>query len=36
MLTITEVSRSHQVSTRMLRYYEQQGLIASQRRPDYA
>ena len=36
MLTITEVSRSHQVSTRMLRYYEQQGLIASQRVPDYA
>lgn len=36
MLTITEVSRSHQVSPRMLRYYEQQGLIASQRRPDYA
>ena len=36
MLTITEVSRSHQVSTRMLRYYEQQGLIASQRREGYA
>lgn len=36
MLTITEVSRTHQVSTRMLRYYEQQGLIASQRMPDYA
>lgn len=36
MLTITEVSRSHQVSTRMLRYYEQQGLIASLRIPDYA
>ena len=27
MLTITEVSRSHQVSTRMLRYYEQQGKV---------
>lgn len=36
MLTITEVSRSHDVSARMLRYYEQQGLIASQRREDYA
>lgn len=36
MLTITEVSRSHGVSARMLRYYEQQGLIASQRREDYA
>ena len=36
MLTITEVSRTHQVSTRMLRYYEQQGLIASQRREGYA
>ena len=36
MLTITEVSRSHGVSARMLRYYEQQGLIASRRREDYA
>ena len=36
MLTITEVSRSHGVSTRMLRYYEQQGLIVSQRREGYA
>jgi DNA-binding transcriptional MerR regulator len=36
MLTITEVSRSHGVSARMLRYYEQQGLIVSQRREDYA
>lgn len=36
MLTITEVSRTHDVSTRMLRYYEQQGLIASQRREGYA
>ena len=36
MLTITEVSRTHDVSTRMLRYYEQQGLITSQRREDYA
>jgi len=36
MTTITEVSRTLNVSTRMLRYYEQQGLIASSRREDYA
>lgn len=36
MTTITEVSRTLDVSTRMLRYYEQQGLIRSGRRPDYA
>lgn len=36
MLTITEVTRTHDVSARMLRYYEQQGLIASQRREGYA
>ena len=36
MLTITEVSRTHQVSARMLRYYEQQGLISSRRIQDYA
>ena len=36
MHTITEVSRALNVSTRMLRYYEQQGLITSSRRPDYA
>ena len=36
MPTITEVSRTLNVSTRMLRYYEQQGLIASSRRADYA
>jgi len=36
MTTITEVSRALNVSTRMLRYYEQQGLITSSRRPDYA
>ena len=36
MLTITEVSRSHDVSPRMLRYYEQQGLLVSQRREGYA
>lgn len=36
MLTITEVSRTHDVSARMLRYYEQQGLIVSRRREGYA
>ncbi|MBQ8201422.1 MAG: effector binding domain-containing protein [Clostridia bacterium] len=36
MTTITEVSRTLDVSTRMLRYYEQQGLIRSARRADYA
>lgn len=36
MLTITEVSRGLNVSTRMLRYYEQQGLIRSERRTGYA
>lgn len=36
MLTVTEVSRQMGVSTRMLRYYEQQGLIRSTRREDYA
>ncbi|MBQ8554740.1 MAG: effector binding domain-containing protein [Clostridia bacterium] len=36
MLTVTEVSRSLDVSTRMLRYYEQQELIVSQRREGYA
>ncbi len=34
--TISAVSRDLGVSTRMLRYYEQAGLIRSQRRPDYA
>lgn len=36
MLTITEVSHIHDVSARMLRYYEQQGLLTSQRREGYA
>ena len=36
MTTITEVSRALGVSTRMLRYYEQQGMITSARKPDYA
>ncbi len=36
MLTITEVSKTLEVSARMLRYYEQQGLIVSCRRESYA
>lgn len=36
LLTVTQVSRACGVSTRMLRYYEKQGLIASNRREDYA
>ena len=36
MLTITEVTRTHAVSPRMLRYYEQQGLLCSQHREGYA
>ena len=34
--TINQVSRAHGISTRMLRYYEQIGLIKSQRKDDYA
>ena len=34
--TISAVSREMGVSTRMLRYYEQAGLIRSLRRPDYS
>lgn len=36
MQTITEVSRALEVSARMLRYYEKQGLIQSSRRENYA
>ncbi len=36
LLTVTQVSRACGVSTRMLRYYEKQGLIISSRREDYA
>lgn len=36
MMTISEVSRQFPVSTRMLRYYEKEGLIASIRITDYA
>ena len=35
-MTVSEVSRDFGVSTRMLRYYEQEGLISSKRRDDYA
>lgn len=35
-MTVSEVSRDFEVSTRMLRYYEQKGLISSKRRDDYA
>lgn len=34
--TISQVSKGFGVSTRMLRYYEQTGLISSTRLPDYA
>lgn len=36
MMTISEVSRQFDISTRMLRYYEKEGLIASARIPDYS
>lgn len=36
MMTISEVSRTFNVSTRTLRYYEQIGLLSSQRKEDYA
>ena len=35
-MTVSEVSRDFGVSTRMLRYYEQERLISSKRRDDYA
>ncbi len=35
-MTISQVSRSFGISTRMLRYYKQAGLIGSFRRRDYA
>lgn len=34
--TISQVSRDYDISTRMLRYYEQAGLIQSQRKEGYA
>lgn len=35
-MTVSEVSKALGVSTRMLRYYEQEGLISSKHREDYA
>ena len=35
-MTISQVSRQYQISTRMLRHYEKLGLIESTRRTDYA
>ena len=34
--TISQVSRDYGITARMLRYYEQVGLIQSQRKDDYA
>ena len=34
--TVSQISKAYGVSTRMLRYYEQNGLIQSQKKPDYA
>ncbi|MHC5374391.1 effector binding domain-containing protein [Enterococcus sp. LJL120] len=34
--TITQVSKEYEISTRTLRYYEELGLIQSQKIPDYA
>lgn len=36
LMTISEVTKAFNVSTRMLRYYEQIGLLPSQRKEDYA
>lgn len=36
LMTISQVSKDFNVSTRMLRYYEQMGLLSSQRKEDYA
>ncbi len=36
LMTISEVTKVFNVSTRMLRYYEQMGLLFSQRKEDYA
>ena len=35
-ITVSEVTKRYGVSTRMLRYYEQQGLLRSARRDGYA
>ena len=34
--TVSQVSKAYGVSTRMLRYYEQNGLLQSMKKPDYA
>jgi len=36
LMTISEVTKAFNVSTRTLRYYEQIGLLSSQRKEDYA
>lgn len=36
LMTVTQVSRDLGLSTRMLRYYEEQGLVESSREPGYA
>lgn len=36
MMTISEVSRQFDISARMLRYYEKEGLLESTRVPDYS
>lgn len=36
IMTVSELSRKFQVSTRMLRHYEKMGLLASHRKEDYA
>lgn len=35
-MTVSEVSKTYYVSSRMLRYYEKNGLISSIRIPDYS
>ena len=35
-LTISQVSKQFHISTRMLRYYEKEGLICSRRMQDYS
>lgn len=36
IMTISELSKTFEVSTRMIRYYEKMGLLSSQRKADYA
>lgn len=35
-MTVSEVSKKFNVSSRMLRYYEKAGLLSSSRKEDYA